>query len=210
MIIHLLPILAIVSAVLHIRADFKHLVKQSYLFKPLTLMLIILFGLLQTPEVSSLYKAMIISGLAFSMIGDIMLMLPSDKFLQGLASFLVAHVFYLVAFISDSGFPVSFLYLLPGLVIGAFILRILLPRVGNKTVPVLIYSLILVLLLWQSAGRVELNFNHSSLVALIGSIIFISSDITLVFNRFVKQHRMGQLYILSSYYIAQILIAYSI
>lgn len=208
--IHLLPLLAIVSAVLHIRADLKHLVKQTYLFKPLTLVLIILFSLFQVSEISMFYKVMIIAGLSFSMFGDIMLMLPSDKFLQGLASFLIAHIFYLIAFVSDSEFPVSYLYLIPGLIIGAFILRILLPQVGNKTVPVLIYSLILILLLWQSAGRLALNLNHSTLVALIGSIIFIGSDITLVFNRFVKQHRNGQLYILSSYYIAQLLIAYSV
>jgi len=210
MIIHLLPILALISAVLHIRADLKRLTQQAYLFKPLTLVLIILFGFFQVSEISSFYKVMIISGLAFSMLGDIMLMLPTDKFLHGLASFLVAHILYLIAFVSDSAFPVNYLYLIPGLITGAFILRILLPRVGGKTIPVVIYSLILVLLLWQSMGRLELSFSHSSFVALIGSLIFITSDVALVFNRFVKKHRDGQIYVLSTYYIAQLLIAYSI
>lgn len=153
---------------------------------------------------------MIILGLAFSMLGDIMLMLPSDKFLHGLASFLMAHILYLIAFISDSAFPVNYLYLIPGLIIATILLRTLLPRVGGKTVPVVIYSLILVLLLWQSMGRLELSFSHSSLVALIGSLIFITSDVTLVYNRFVEKYRDGQIYVLSTYYIAQLLIAYSI
>lgn len=210
MIIHLLPILAVISAVLHLRADMKHLTKQTYLFKPLTLVLIILFAFFQVSEVSLFYKVMIISGLAFSMLGDIMLMLPTDKFLYGLASFLLAHILYICAFVSDSVFPANYLYLIPLLIIGAIILRTVLPRVGGKTVPVAIYSLILVLLLWQSMGRLELSFSHSSMVALIGSIFFISSDVALVFNRFVKKHKDSQLLILSTYYIAQLLIAYSI
>lgn len=210
MIIHLIPILALISAVSHIRADLKHLTKQTYLFKPLTLVIIIIFSFFQVSEVSFFYKVMIISGLAFSMLGDIMLMLPTDKFLHGLASFLVAHIFYLIAFVSDSAFPVNFLYLIPGLIIGAIILSILLPRIEGKTIPIVIYSLVLVLLLWQSMGRLELSHSHSSIVALIGSIFFISSDVTLVFNRFVKKLKSGQLFILSTYYIAQLLIAYSI
>jgi len=193
-----------------LRADSKKLTRQAYLFKPLTLILLILFSVLQAPEVSLFYKMMIISGLAFSMLGDIMLMLPTDKFLHGLASFLVAHILYLMAFISDSAFPVNYLFLIPALIIGAIILRILLPRVKGKVIPVLLYSLVLTLLLWQSAGRLELSYSHSSLVALIGSVFFICSDIILVFNRFVKKYKRGQLIILSTYYVAQLLIAYSI
>ncbi|NQT61855.1 MAG: lysoplasmalogenase [Candidatus Marinimicrobia bacterium] len=188
----------------------KHLTKQTYLFKPLTLVIIILFAFFQVSEVSLFYKVMIISGLAFSMLGDIMLMLPTDKFLHGLASFLLAHILYISAFVSDSTFPVNYLYLIPLLIIGALILRTLLPRVGGKTVPVVLYSLILVMLLWQSIGRVELSYGHSSFVALIGSIFFISSDVALVLNRFIKKHKDSQLLILSTYYIAQLLIAYSI
>lgn len=210
MIIHIIPVLAIISAILHIRADSKQLTKQTYIFKPLTLVLIILFSIFQVPEVSIFYKMMIIYGLAFSMLGDIMLMLPTDKFLHGLASFLIAHVFYIIAFVSDSIFPANILYLIPGLIIGVIIMRILLPRVKGKTIPVVIYSLVLIFLLWQSTGRLDLIYTHSSLVAFIGSIFFIGSDVTLVFNRFVGKLKDGQLIILSTYYLAQLLIAYSI
>ena len=210
MIIHIIPILAIISAILHIRADLKQLTHQTYLFKPLTFILIILFSIFQVPEVSIFYKMMIIYGLAFSMLGDIMLMLPTDKFMHGLASFLIAHIFYIIAFVSDSIFPANILYLIPGLIIGAIILRILLPRVEGKTIPIVIYSLVLILLLWQATSRLGLSYSHSSIVALVGSIFFISSDVTLVFNRFVRKLKDGQLFILSTYYIAQLLIAYSI
>lgn len=210
MIIHLIPILALITAALHIRADSNQLTRRTYLFKPLTLILIILFGLFQVSEVSFFYKMMIIYGLAFSMLGDIMLMLPTDKFLHGLASFLLAHIFYIIAFVSDSAFPVNYLYLIPGLILVVIVLRVVLPRVAGKTVPVVIYSIVLLLLLWQSTGRLELSFNHSSLVALIGSILFISSDLILVINRFVKKLKNGQLFILSTYYMAQLFIAYSI
>jgi hypothetical protein len=41
-------------------------------------------------------------GLIFSLAGDIFLMLPTDRFREGLASFLAAHVCYIAAFASRS------------------------------------------------------------------------------------------------------------
>lgn len=42
--------------------------------------------------------AWILLGLCLSLAGDVLLMLPSDRFIQGLAAFLVAHLCYNVGF----------------------------------------------------------------------------------------------------------------
>ncbi|MBW1812978.1 MAG: lysoplasmalogenase, partial [Deltaproteobacteria bacterium] len=84
MILFIVTILVIISAILHIHADYKKLRYQTYIFKPLTISLIILIGIIQSAEVSSVYRYLILSGLAFALIGDIFLMLPSDRFLYGL------------------------------------------------------------------------------------------------------------------------------
>ena len=210
MLLSVFTILVVISAVLHIRADYKKQRYQTYIYKPLTVCLIILIGIIQPAEVSSVYRYLIISGLAFALLGDIFLMLPKDRFLYGLASFLVTHILYILAFISDSGFPVSYLYLIPGLIVGVIILKLLLPHTGTKTIPVIIYSIILVLLLWQASGRVDESFSHSSIVALVGTILFILSDAALAFNRIVRNYASAQLLILSTYYSAQLFIVYSI
>jgi len=210
MILFTITILVLIFAFLHIHADYKKQRYRTYIFKPLTISLIILIGIIQTAEVSSVYRYLIISGLVFALIGDIFLMLPSDRFLYGLSCFLVTHIFYILAFISDSSFPINYLFLIPGLIVGIIILKLLLPYAGIKTIPVIIYTLILAFLLWQAVGRIDESFSHSSVVAFVGTIFFIFSDVTLAFNRIVRKFAGAQLFILSSYYSAQLLIVYSI
>ena len=210
MIIFLISISVLIFAVLHIYADYKKQRYLTYIFKPITIGLIMVIGIIQPAEVSDTYRYLILSGLFFALIGDIFLMLPSDRFLYGLSCFLITHIFYILAFISDSSFPANYLYLIPGLILGMIFLKLLLPHAGVKTVPVLLYSIILVFLLWQATGRIDESFNHSSIVAFIGTLFFIFSDIILAFNRIVKNFKSAQLLTLSTYYIAQLFIVYSI
>lgn len=44
------------------------------------------------------FDALLIGALLFSLAGDVFLMLPGNYFIPGLASFLVAHVFYIALF----------------------------------------------------------------------------------------------------------------
>ena len=210
MILFTITILVLISAILHIHADYKKQRHQTYIFKPLTISLIILIGIIQATEVSSVYRYLIISGLSFALMGDIFLMLPSDRFLYGLSCFFITHIFYILAFISDSSFPINYFFLIPGIIVGIIILKLLLSHTGTKTIPVIIYSLILVFLLWQSIGRIDESFTHSSVIAFVGTILFIFSDVALAFNRIVRNFAGAQLLILSTYYSAQLFIVYSI
>lgn len=210
MILYILTIFVIISAVLHIYTDCKKQRYHTYIFKPLTMSLIILIGLIQTGEVSDVYRYLIISALFFALIGDIFLMLPSDRFLYGLSCFLITHIFYILAFISASSFPSNYLYLIPGLVLGFILLKLLLPHAGSKTIPVILYSVVLVVLLWQAIGRMDELFTYSAIIALLGTIIFIISDVMLAFNRMVRNFKSAQLLILSTYYTAQLFIVSSI
>jgi uncharacterized membrane protein YhhN len=208
-ILTIITILTLISALIHIRADYLNRQVKTYIFKPLTTGLVILICLLQTPEVSTLYKYLIFSGLIFSLIGDIYLMLPTDRFISGLFSFLIAHIVYMIAFISDQGFQPNLLYLIPVIVYGVILLRILLPHTGSYTIPVIIYSVILMLLLWQAVGRAGVSHNHSAMIALVGVILFVLSDSILSFNRFVRSSGKAQLLTLGTYYTAQLFIAFS-
>jgi uncharacterized membrane protein YhhN len=210
MVFILLILLISISAAIHIRAEYQNNRLLIYIFKPLTTSLIILTALLQPIEVSAAYRNLIILGLFFSLGGDIFLMMPSDKFLYGLISFLITHLFYISAFISESGFSRNFFLLLPGIAAIGIILKYLLPHTGRKTIPVIIYAAILTLLYWQSIGRMLSFYSHSSLIAFIGSMLFIFSDSTLVIDRFVKKFKLARLLVLSTYFASQTLIAFSI
>jgi iron(III) transport system permease protein len=99
-----MPLIAIslvavaISAFIHIRAEYRGPRRNVYIFKPLTTSLIILTALLLPDAVPAPYKWLIIAGLLFSLGGDVFLMLPQDRFVFGLVSFLIAHLFYIAAF----------------------------------------------------------------------------------------------------------------
>lgn len=210
MLIILLSALTAISAMLHLRAEYRGSQFHVYIFKPLTMLFIILIALQAGLPTSRFYKYMIVLGLASSLVGDVFLMLPHDRFVYGLASFLFAHLFYIAAF-SQSGFRARSLgSLLPFLIYGSLMLWLLWPGLGKLRVPVIFYMAVILLMGWQAFNRwVEADVMGSDL-ALAGALLFIASDSILALNRFKRPFRSAQFLILSTYFAAQWLIALSI
>jgi uncharacterized membrane protein YhhN len=208
MLIGSLIVLAVVSAALHIQAEYRAARARVYLFKPLTVVLIIAIAL-RSP--ASVYKYMILAGLLFSLAGDIFLMLPRDRFIAGLVSFLVAHLFYIAAFTIDGARGgASLLYAFLLLVYGGVMLWLLFPHLGKMKVPVIVYMLVILLMVWQASNRWMKSEALSGLLAFAGACLFAVSDSALALNRFRRSFRSAQLLILSTYYAAQSLIALSV
>ncbi|HEX8174790.1 MAG TPA: lysoplasmalogenase [Pyrinomonadaceae bacterium] len=202
-----LTILAVVSAALHIRAEYGGKRSGVYVFKPLTVAFIIAIALWSQ---SSAYKYLIVAGLLFSLFGDIFLMLPSDRFIAGLVSFLIAHIFYIAAFTIDGAtHRLSYLAAIALLAYGALMLRLLLPFLGGMKAPVIIYMLVILLMVWQAANRFMSLETAGCLLALAGACLFAASDSLLALNRFRSPFRSAQFLILTTYYCAQWLIALS-
>ncbi len=206
----LLIIIISISAGLYIYSDFKKNQILKYIFKPLTTILIIILAIIHQSESTNLYGYLIIAGLVFSLIGDVYLMLPTDKFIHGLAAFLIAHIFYIVAFSSGFGPYFDIGYLIPAAIYTLLFLWLLLPKTGKMKLPVLVYSLVLMTFLWQASGRFFYLGNQTSLYIIIGAILFVISDSILAYARFIKSYKLSQLLIHVTYWGAQVFIALSI
>ena len=211
MLVTSLTLLALVSAALCIRAESVGPRRNVYLFKPLTMVWIILIALQARNTASSVYKYLIVAGLLCSLLGDIFLMLPSDRFIPGLLSFLVAHVFYIAAFTYGSAPHLNALwYAIPFLVYGGAMLWILFPHLGRMKLPVLIYMLVILVMAWQASVRCRETELAGSALAFFGALLFTASDSILALNRFRGRIEHAQFYILSTYFTAQWLIALSV
>jgi len=184
--------------------------KLKYLFKPLTTILVITIAIILQYESESVYGYLIIAGLVFSLLGDIFLMLLNDKFVQGLASFLVAHIFYIIAFSSGFGPFLEFGYLIPAIIYASVFLWILLPKTGKMKIPVMVYAIVLMVFLWQALGRFYYLGNQASLYIIIGAVLFVISDTILAYARFVKDFNLSPTLIHVTYWGAQVFIALSI
>ena len=209
MLVAILSLLTFVSAILTILAAYQRRRLTLYLFKPLTILFVILIALQPKYSTSAFYRYAIIAGLLFSFAGDIFLMLPSDRFVPGLVSFLFAHIFYIVAFIKESERALSFWNLIPFLLYGCLMLRVLWPHLGRMRLPVVVYMLAILMMGWTAASRRIVTEQEGSLLAFIGALLFIASDSFLALDRFRGHFRSAQLLILSTYFTAQWLIALS-
>jgi len=208
MTIIILTVLAAITAVLAIWGEYKPTRTQVYIFKPLTTILIIGIALLGVSP-NALYKTLIIIGLIFCLGGDIFLMLPAKYFIMGLVSFLIGHIFYIAAFATDGGLELSW-WLLPLIVYGGIIYRILHPHLGKMRGPVIAYLVVILTMAWQALTRWSGLQTMSALLAAIGAMTFVVSDTALALDRFRQKYHSARVIVLSTYWLAQWLIALSV
>jgi uncharacterized membrane protein YhhN len=176
-----------------------------YVCKPLTMAFIIALAL--TGDCSP-YALTLALGLVASVAGDAFLMLPADRFLLGLTSFLVAHFIYIFAFLGLGVTPnLTAAALILGLAAAAYAL--LLPGLGRLRVWVALYVLALAsmqwlaLSWWLGAGGWRAGY------AAIGASLFLVSDTLLGANRFRWPFRASRAMVLGTYFTAQWLLALS-
>jgi uncharacterized membrane protein YhhN len=196
-----LSIGAALAAALTIRANYVGPRWHIYVFKPLATLLILGIALLP-PSTNSLYGVPIILGLCLSLLGDVWLMLPADRFIAGLVSFLLAHIAYGLGFAWHAGPRISIVWFVPYALYGFGVYRILNPHLGRLRLAVVGYFIAILVM----AG---LATNVNGIVA-VGALLFVISDSVLAYEKFVEAFRSARWVALSTYWAAQWLIALSV
>jgi uncharacterized membrane protein YhhN len=205
-----LSALILAAALLAIGAQYRGPRWVVYLCKPLTTALILALACGRGGERT--YTILIAVGLLCSLAGDILLMLPQDRFLAGLASFLLAHIVYSGAFIIAAQRPwtgTSLLTLIPLLAFGLVALLGLRPHLDSSLVPVLCYMLVILFMAWRAIEYARQYPEPGPVLAAAGAMVFVISDTALAYNRFARPFRTAQALVLGTYFAAQWLIALS-
>lgn len=151
-----------------------------------------------------------------SLVGDVLLMLPRERFLGGLVAFLVAHGAYVAAFWSSGPPPwhvgLLGLALAVGLA-GGRLYRSLAQGLAQRGQaglrgPVAVYALALGLML-VAAGSTLWRPNWprgAAVAALVGATLFFASDALLAWDRFVQPVARGRLKVRVLYHLGQVLL----
>ncbi|MCF7796471.1 MAG: lysoplasmalogenase [Lentisphaeria bacterium] len=206
----MLTILAIAaSATLAIYWEKRSPAIWHYILKPLTTLGIILVVLSHAETFNNLYLQLILLGLIFCLAGDIFLMLPKDRFLPGLVSFLMGQILYASAFIRSAS-DFSLLIGLPILIYGIWMFYLLQPHLGQMKIAVLVYMVFILIMVWSALNLWWDIGELFAVYAAVGAVLFVISDSVLAWNRFVSSHPLYRPLILGSYFIAQFLIASSV
>lgn len=184
---------------------FINVIDESWVmvFKLIPMVLIIILAFTSKNKVPR-YQLFVCIGLIICAIGDYTI----QWFIIGLSSFLIGHIFYIVAFLGTKEQQVPSaakgILLVVGVVMTGIISGTLMGR-GELVLAIAVLAYITVILTmgWTS-------FRTGSRFAIIGALLFLTSDTILAINKFIVDVPYSHQLIMSTYYGAQILIALSI
>ena len=188
------------------------MVELHLMFKPLTMLLAVAVVWLPSGRVAEAPppgRTLLSFALLASLAGDVFLMLPGGQwFIPGLASFLVAHLFYIALFRTGQPWFASRRALVATLGLGAGMYLFILPGLKDVVLQaaVAVYVLVIALMTAQAIGRATVLRTPAALAVAAGACFFMLSDSLLAVNRFVTPLPLSGLWVLSTYYTAQILI----
>ncbi len=198
-----LEALLIESAALSMATAALGMVEPHRVFKPLTMLLAMAAVATARPR----GMPWLLAALAASLAGDAFLMFPG-YFLPGLVAFLLAHLAYIALFRRGAPWFASRRALAATLGIGgamyAFLWQGGLPAALRA--PVAAYVVVIALMAAQAIGRAAVLRDRAALVVALGACSFMLSDALLATNRFVAPLPLSQVWVLGTYYAAQVLI----
>lgn len=173
----------------------------EYVLKPLTMIVLIAAAWVLPDPVSEGARWWLIVGLVLSLAGDVFLMLE-DHFVEGLASFLLGHVAYVVG-LSRMGLE------WPAVVVGAVLVVVAMAAVGRTivsgagdtdrrlVVPVAAYMTVIGVMVTTAVGTLRW-------AAIVGAVLFWFSDACIGWSRFVSPFRGSRLWIITTYHLGQV------
>lgn len=176
--------------------------RLEYVMKPLT-MVVLIGAALALDDVDGTARSWFVAALALSLAGDVFLMLPSDQFVPGLASFLLGHIAYIVGLQSlDTSAT--------GLVIGLVVVLVALPVLGLRIAkavrsgdepallgPVVAYMLVISAMVVSASAT-------GNVFAIAGAVSFYASDALIAWTRFIEDFPWGRVGIIVTYHLAQV------
>jgi uncharacterized membrane protein YhhN len=199
-------VVAAVFAVLNWLAVARRVEPLVYVSKPAVMVgLIAAVVAFDTPD----ERAWIfVAALAFSMLGDIFLMLPADRFLFGVGAFFLAHVAYIVGLRMDSSAGIS---LVAGIiVVGAFAITVgrhivlaVRKQAPELATPVSAYVAVISVMVASAIAT-------KNPYAAVGAVVFMASDTLIAWNRFVQPLTWAPVTIMVTYHVGQALLALSL
>lgn len=185
--------------------------------KPLLMPLLMVYFLVNINKQEHSAYFVIIGAIIFSWFGDMLLMFQAKNtsfFIFGLGSFLISHVFYIVAYRKSKGDgsgeelskPRLARYDFFLILICLSLIIVLQPHLGEMMIPVIIYAITITFMTITSVHRYGKTSSTSFWMVTIGALLFMFSDSTIAIDKFIEPIPYARLIIMTTYISAQLLI----
>lgn len=173
----------------------------EYVCKPATLGALLIAALVLDPA-NDAQRWWFVAALAFSVLGDVLLMLPSDRFVAGLGAFLVAHLCYVPGLLLDR--PTALAIAVAAIAVLAAVGPVALVVVrhvrasstSELTTPVAAYIAVISVMVVTAIASGDAR-------AGVGAALFAGSDSMIAWNRFVRPFAGASVAIMVTYHLGQ-------
>ncbi len=164
-----------------------------------------------TKNTKIIFPIIMLVGLIFAMLGDIIL---NIEFIVGAILFAVGHVFYFIAYCFKLKFEWKDLIYGVAIFIPSLLFITIVPifNFGGALMEIVcvLYALIISIMVGKAVANFIREKNLTNILILIGSILFFFSDLMLLLNVFGSLPKFVDLLCLGTYYPAECLLAFAI
>ncbi|MBO4835723.1 MAG: lysoplasmalogenase [Lachnospiraceae bacterium] len=219
-IVYLISLLGLILQAVFVYTENKKDYLKAVIFKGSASLMFVLIGILGYRAALDIsYAKMVLAGLCLGALGDILLNLRflfqrngQKVFLLGIAAFFAGHIMYLLALIPFSS---HLLISVPiGVVCAALLLTYIFRKLSVKPAFKIFGIFYLGAIIVMTSIAIECFITETTFPRFLfafGAVLFTISDIVLIFNTFGDKTTLPRrITNLFCYYVAQLLIAYTI
>lgn len=175
------------SGWLYVDAAYRGPTWQRWVFKPITLILL-LFLALQAPMFNAI-GYLVVAGLCAALVGDALAMLQRQRMLYTLGAFFLSHLLYTIWFAGQLTF--SFFWPLPVtlLVIGAIGLAVIWTRLEEMRLPALAFIGITLVMVWLAGEQWFLRPTDTAMSGFLGAALLLIGNIVWLVSHYRQRFR---------------------
>jgi len=203
------PFIAVfLSGWLYVDARYRGTRWQSWLFKPITLLLLVLL-VWQAPELTT-YSYLILLGLVATLVADLLLLLPRERILYAIGAFFVSHLLYAIAFASQMTFSLFWPLPLILLAVGIVLLAIIWTKLQEMRWAITAYIGMTLLMVWFAGEQYFARSTNLAFSVLCGTVLLLLANVIWLISHYRFKFRLADALVAACYFGGHFLIVRSL
>ena len=193
------PFIAVfLSGWLYVDARYRGPRWQGWLFKPVTLLLLMLLAW-QAPVIGT-NGYLIVLGLLATLVADALLLMPRERHLYAIGAFFLSHLLYTLSFASQITF--TFFWPLPValLVIGVVLLAVIWTRLEELRWAVSTFILMTLLMVWVAGEQYFFRSSDLAFSILCGAVLLLVANIVWLVSHYRFKFRAADAIVAACYF----------
>lgn len=186
------------SGWLYVDASYRGPVWQRWLFKPVTLILLLLLAW-QAPMFNAV-GYLVLAGLFASLVGDALTLMPGQRTLYAIGAFFLSHLLYTIWF--ASAMTLSFFWPLPLalIIIGALLIATIWTRLEEYRWPVCTFIGMTLVMVWLAAEQWFLRPTDAAFSGFAGASLLLLGNIIWYLTHYRRRFRADSAIVAACYF----------